>query len=89
MIKASRLAIAIAVVGPLVVAMAGESLAGPVPSNTMAITSAVPAVATDVGYWAYVDRPYFDYDYAYRPAYKYQGYTYWYPTYSYPWYYNW
>ena len=86
MIKASKLAVAITVAGSLAIATAGESLAAPVPSG--AVTVKAPAAATEVQY-----RTYFDYGYgpyAYRPAYNYGGYTYWYPTYSnwaYPGYY--
>jgi hypothetical protein len=55
------------------------------------MTAKAPA-PTDVQY-----RTYFDYGYgpyAYRPAYRYGGYTYWYPSYrnwAYPgdYYYNW
>jgi hypothetical protein len=85
MIKASKLAVAMAVVGPLAVATVGETIAAPVLTNASAVKAAAPATATTVQYWAYVGQPYFDYGYgpyAYRPAYKYQGYTYWYPTYS-------
>jgi hypothetical protein len=74
MIKASTLAIA--VVGSLAVATAGESFAAPIPSDALAIKVATPAAATDVQY-----RTYFD-SYAYRPAYPYGGYTYWYPSYG-------
>jgi hypothetical protein len=69
MIKASKLAIAIAVVGPLAVATVGESFAAPVPSSAVAVKAAAPAAATDVKYRAYGYGPY-----AYRP---YGGYTYW------------
>jgi hypothetical protein len=87
MITASKLAIAIAVAGPLAAATVGESFATPVPSSAIAVKAAAPAAATNVQYWAY------DYGYgpyAYRPAYKSGGYTYWYPAYSnwaYPGYY--
>jgi hypothetical protein len=74
MIKASTLAIA--VVGSLAVATAGESFAAPIPSGALAIKVATPAAATDVQY-----RTYFD-SYAYRPAYPCGGYTYWYPSYG-------
>ena len=72
MIKALKLAIATAVVGPLAIAAVGESFAAPVPSSAIAVEAAAPAAATNVQYWAY------DYGYgpyAYRPAYKYRGYT--------------
>ena len=78
MIKALKFAIATAVVGPLAIAAVGKSFAAPAPSSAIAVKVAAPAAATNVQYWAY------DYGYgpyAYRPAYKYQGYTYWYPTY--------
>ncbi len=90
MIKASKLAIAIAIVGPLAVATVGESFAAPVSSGAVSVKAAAPAAETDVQYQAYyVAPPYFYYGYgpyAYRPAYKYGGYTYWYP---YPTYSNW
>ena len=66
MIKASKVAIAIAVVAPVAIATAGKSLAAPVPPG--AITAKAPA-PTEVQY-----RTYFDYDYGpytYRPAYRY------------------
>jgi hypothetical protein len=89
MIKASKFAIAIAVVAPIGIATAGNSLAAPV--SPSAITAKAPA-PTEVQY-----RTYFDYGYGpytYRPAYRYGGYTYWYPSYrnwAYPgdYYYNW
>jgi hypothetical protein len=83
MIKASTLAIA--VVGSLAVATAGESFAAPIPSDALAIKAATPAAATDVQYRTYFDSGYGPY--AYRP---YGGYTYWYPSYgnwAYPGYY--
>jgi hypothetical protein len=46
MFKASRLAIAIAVVGPLAVAAVGESFAAPVPSSALAVKAVAPAAAT-------------------------------------------
>jgi hypothetical protein len=94
MIKASTLAIA--VVGSLAVATPGESFAGPIPSDALAIKAATPAAATDVQYRTYFDSGYGPY--AYRPAYAYRGYTYWYPSYGswaypgdyyYPGYYYW
>ena len=80
MITASKLAIAIAVAGPLAAATVGESFATPLPSSAVAVKAAAPAAATDVRYWAYSYDPY-----DYRPyggyyAYPYGGYTYWYPT---------
>jgi len=83
MIKASKLAIAMAVVAPLSVAAASETLAAPVPMDAIKVKASAPRTATNVRYW-YAGQPsYFDYynPYAYRPAYRYQGYTYWYPTY--------
>ena len=80
MITASKLAIAIAVAGPLAAATVGESFATPVPSRAVAVKAAAPAAATDVRYWAngpYAYRPYGGYTYPYG------GYTYWYPTYPY------
>jgi hypothetical protein len=56
MITASKLAIAIAVAGPLAAATVGESFATPVPSSAVAVKAAAPAAATDVQY-----RTYFDY----------------------------
>ena len=63
MIKASKFAIAIAVVAPVGIATAGESLAAPVPPSAMTAKAPAP---TEVQY-----RTYFDYGYgpyAYRPA---------------------
>jgi hypothetical protein len=74
MIKASKLAIA--VVGPLAVAMVGESFAAPLPSGAVAVKGATPGAATDVQYRAYGYGPY-----AYPPAYRYGGYTYGYSNY--------
>ena len=90
MIKASKCAIAKAVGAPVAIAAAGKSLAAPVPPGAITAKALAP---TEVQY-----RTYFDYDYGpytYRPAYRYGGYTYWYPTYrnwAYPgdyYYYNW
>jgi hypothetical protein len=77
MITVSKLAIAIAVAGPLAAATVGESFATPVPSSALAVKAAAPAATTDVLYRG---------PYAYRPygyTYPYGGYTYWYPTYPY------
>ena len=77
MTKGFKFAIATAVVGSLALAAVGESLAAPVLSTAIAVKAA-PAAATNAQYWAY------DYGYgpyAYRPAYRYGGHTYWYPTY--------
>ena len=91
MIKASKLAIAIAIVGPLAVATVGESFAASVSSGAVSVKAAAPSAATGVQYQAYyVTPPYFYYGYgpyAYRPyggyPYPYGGYTYWYPAYPY------
>jgi hypothetical protein len=76
MIKARKIAIAIAIVGPLSLVAAGESFAGPM--NTLGVKAAVPAAATEVRY-----RQHYTYTY---PAYSYWGYptnTYWgYPSYA-------
>jgi hypothetical protein len=48
MIKAYKIAIAIAIVSPLSIVAAGESFAGPM--NTVAVKGAVAAVATEVRY---------------------------------------
>jgi len=73
MIKARKLSIAIAVVGPLAIVAAGKSFAGPI--NTVALKAAVPVAATEVQY-----RPYYYYPgYSYYPAYSYWGY----PAYAY------
>jgi hypothetical protein len=73
-IKVSKLAIAIAVVGPLTVAMTGGAFAAPVPSGALALKAAAPNAATDVKYRKHA--PQWGY-----PAYR-QGYdplrgTYW------------
>jgi len=82
MITASKLAIAIAVAGPLAAATVGESFATPLPSSAVAVKAAAPAAATGVQYRAYDYGPY-----AYRPyggyPYPYGGYTYWYPAFPY------
>jgi hypothetical protein len=74
----SKLAIAIAVAGPLAASTVGESFATPLPSST--VTVKAPAPATDVQYRVYDYGPY-----AYRPyggyPYPYGGYTYWYYPY--------
>jgi hypothetical protein len=70
--KASTLAIA--VVGSLAIATAGESFAAPIPSDALAIKAATPAAATDVQY--------FDSGYGPYAAYPYRGYRYWYPSYG-------
>jgi hypothetical protein len=88
-----KLASAMAVVGGFAVAPAGEILAAPVSSNTVAIKHAEPAATMAVrcgeymgdcgpysGYsWRYPPSSYSDY-----PAYSYRGYAYWgYPYYGY------
>jgi hypothetical protein len=84
MIKASKLAIAIAVVAPLSVATVSETFAAPVPTNAIKVKASAPKTETNVQYW-YAGQPYyFDYyysPYAYRLPYRYQGYTYGYPNY--------
>jgi hypothetical protein len=90
MIKVSKFAIAIAVVASLAIATVEESSAAPA---TVGANTVMAPAATDVQY-----RTYFDDDhgpYTYRPAYRYRGYTYWYPSYG-SWvyagdyyYYNW
>jgi hypothetical protein len=88
MIKASKLAIAIAAVASLGIATMKASLATPV---TASANMTIPSAMSEV-----VDRGYFVDDsgsYVYRPAYTYRGYTYWYPNSTvYPgdqYYYNW
>ena len=54
MIKASTVALAITVAGPLAVATVGETFAAPVLlANAIAVKAAAPAAATNVQYWAY------------------------------------
>jgi hypothetical protein len=72
-IQVCRLAIALAIAGPLAVAATAKSSAAPI--NGMSIKAAVPAVTTDVRYRAYRDYPYPSY-WGY-PTY----YSYGYPTY--------
>jgi hypothetical protein len=75
-IQVRRLAIALAIAGPLAVAATAKSSAAPI--NGMSIKAAVPAVTTDVRYRARRDYPYPSYE-AY-PTYS----SYWgYPTYNY------
>jgi hypothetical protein len=82
MITVSKLAIAIAVAGPLAAATVGESFATPEPSSALAVKAAAPAATTDVLYRGpYAYRPYGGYTYPYGDTYPYGGYTYWYPTY--------
>jgi hypothetical protein len=81
MITVSKLALAIAVAGPLAAATVGESSATPLPTSVVAAKAAASAAA-DVQFRAYDYGPY-----AYRPyggyPYPYRGHTYWYPTYPY------
>jgi hypothetical protein len=82
-IQVPRLAIALAIAAPLAVASMAKSSAAPI--NGVSIKAAVPALTTDVRYWARRDYPYPSY-YSY-PTYN----SYWgYPTYyySYPSYWN-
>jgi hypothetical protein len=68
-IKASKFAIAIAVLSPLAVATAIQSSAASVPSATVAIKSAAPASTTDVQYRKNAVRQYWDHDPYYNGAY--------------------
>jgi hypothetical protein len=81
-IKVSKLAMAIAVVGPLTVAVTGGAFAASVPSGAVALKAAAPNAATDVKYRKHAPQQYWDYstNWGY-PAYR-QGYdplrgTYW------------
>jgi hypothetical protein len=84
MIKRSRLAMAIAIATPLAITAAGKSVAAPVLPGANALKASAPSAVTDVQYV-------YDYGpYAYRPVYKYRGYSYWYPGFwgwEYPGYY--
>jgi hypothetical protein len=83
MIKASKIAIAIAVACPVAVAAVGESFATPVPSGAVGVKAAAP-VASDVQYRAYGCGPYGCRPYAtYRYPYGGHTYWYWYPSYPY------
>jgi hypothetical protein len=86
-IQVCRLAIALAIAGPLAVAATAKSSAAPI--NGMSIKAAVPAVTTDVRYRARRDYPYPSYG-AYPTYNSYWGYptynSYWgYPTYNSNW----
>jgi len=85
MIKRSRLAMAIAIAAPLAITAAGKSVAAPVLPGASALKASSASALTDVQYV-------YDYGpYAYRPVYKYRGYTYWYPgfwSWEYPGYYH-
>ena len=80
-IQVRRLAIALAIAGPLAVAVTAKSSAAPI--NGRSIKAAVPAVTTDVRYRAYRDYPYSSY--SGYPTYYYYGYlNYWaYSPYAY------
>jgi hypothetical protein len=83
MVKASKLAIAMAVVAPLSAAAVSEASAAPVSTNAISVKALAPRTTVNVQYW-YAGQPYyFDYysPYVSRPQYRYQGYTYWYPNY--------
>jgi hypothetical protein len=90
MIKASKFAIAIAAVASLAIATMKVSSAAPV---TIGANMAIPPATSEVVYRGYFGDDYGPY--VYRPAYTYQGYTYWYPNYGnwvYPgdyYYHNW
>ena len=83
MIKRSILAMVIAIVAPLAIGTAGQTVAAPALSSANALKASSTSAATDVQYI-------YDYGpYAYRPVYQYRGYTYWYPVRTYPGYYYW
>ena len=87
-IQIRRLAIALAIAGPLAVAATAQSSAAPI--NGKSIKAAVPAVTTDVRYRAYRDYPYASYS-GYPTYYYYYGYPYYWtysPYYVYPQYYG-
>ena len=84
-IQVPRLAIALAIAGPLAVAATAQSSAAP--TNGMSIKAAVPAVTTDVRYRVRRDYPYPSY-WGYPTYNSYWGYptynSYWsYPAYNY------
>jgi hypothetical protein len=72
MIKASKFVIAIAAVASLAMATMKGSSAAPV---TIGANGAAPLATSEVVYRGYFGDDYGPY--AYRPAYTYQGYTYW------------
>ena len=72
MIKRSTLAMVLAIAAPLAMATAEETVAAPLPGAS-ALKASSASAAMDVQY-VYDFGPY-----VYRPVYKYQGYTYWYP----------
>jgi hypothetical protein len=87
-IQVRRLAIALAIAGPLAVAATANSSAAPI--NGVSFKAAAPAVTTDVRYRAYRDYPYSSYS-GYPTYYYYYGYpSYWTysPYYVYPQYYG-
>ncbi|SHH69476.1 hypothetical protein [Bradyrhizobium erythrophlei] len=87
-IQVRRLAIALAIAGPLAVAATANSSAAPI--NGVSFKAAAPAVTTDVRYRAYRDYPYSSYS-GYPTYYYYYGYpAYWAysPYYVYPQYYG-
>ena len=67
MIKHSRLATAIAIVAPIAIATAGQSVAAPAHSGASALKASSAAPATKVQYF-------YDYGpYVYRPVYQYKA----------------
>ena len=87
MIKCSTPAMAIAIAAPLAIATAEAAVAAPVLPSASALKASSASAVMDVQYV---------YDFgpnAYRPVYKYNGYTYWYPgvwSWEYPrYYYHW
>jgi len=88
MIKASKFAIAIAAVASVTIATMKGSSAAPVMAGA---NIAISLATSEVVYRGYFGDDYGPY--AYRPAYTYRGYTYWYPNSTvYPGaysYYNW
>ena len=78
MIKRLMLVMAVAIAAPLATATAQVTVAAPASAPKVSPAFAV----TDVQYI-------YDHGmYAYRPVYKYNGLTYWYPVWSYPGYYT-
>jgi hypothetical protein len=84
-IQVRRLAIALAIAGPLAAAATAKSSAAPI--NGMSIKAAVPSVTTDVSYsyWGYPTYSYYGYPTYYR--YGYPGYWTYSPYWRYPGYY--
>jgi hypothetical protein len=68
-IQVLRLAIALAIAGPLAMTAAAKSSAAPI--NGVSIKAAAPAVSTEVRYRQYRDYPYYS-DWGY-PTYYYYG----------------